>query len=240
MLTNSNRKHLSRILFTLTLAAALLIAFSGGRGRAERKVKHQGGDLFTIPQIHYHGGGDWYEDKTAMIRLQERVALEFGAPAANVRKVIELTDDELFDYPMVFMTGHGNVDFSPEEALRLREYLDNGGFLWASDDYGMDQAFRREMQEVYPDAELVELPLDHSIYHSYFDFPRGLPKIHEHDGGAPRGYGIIHNDRLTVFYDVNTDIGDGLEAPEIHKDPEEKREAAMHMALNIVMYAITH
>lgn len=231
-----------KYVLTLTLIVSFLLAGAWvNRARAERKEKHQGGDLFTIPQIHYHGGGDWYEDQTSMIRLQERAADAFGAPAANVRETLELTDEELFDYPILFMTGHGNVDFTPEEALLLRTYLNNGGFLWASDDFGMDPSLRRELKEVYPDKQLVELPLNHEIYHNLYDFPGGLPKIHEHAGGPPHGYGIIDDSgRLTVFYDFNTDIGDGLEAPEIHNDPEEVRENAFKMALNIVMYAMTH
>ena len=223
------------------VAALVLAAFLAAPARAARKDKREGGDLFTIAQLHYHGGGDWYEDKTAMERLQERVQKEFGIASANVRAVVELTDEELFHYPMVYMCGHGNVDFSPEEAARLRTYLDRGGFLWASDDYGMDESFRREMRKVYPDRDLVELPFSHDIYHIYHDFPRGLPKIHEHAGGPPRGYGVTdESGRLTVFYDFNTDIGDGLEAPEIHKDPAEKREAAFRMALNIVLYVMAH
>lgn len=225
------------ISFYILILAAFFVAASQ-RASAAPKEKREGGDLFTIAQIHYHGGGDWYEDKTAMVRLQERVQQEFGIPAANVLRVVELTDDAIFDYPMLFMTGHGNVTFSPEEVVRLRQYLDRGGFLWACDDYGMNDSFRREMKKVYPDHELVELPLDHPIYHSYYDLPKGLPKIHEHAGGPPHGFGISDGKRLTVFYDFNTDIGDGLESPEIHKDPPEKRESAFRMALNIVMLAM--
>ena len=195
-------------------------------------------DLFTIAQIHYHGGGDWYEDRTSMFRLQKRFEQEFGIPALQIRKEIELTDDDLFSYPMLYMVGHGNVVFSPEEAARLRQYLLQGGFLWACDDYGMDPSFRREIKKVFPDRELVEIPFNHEIYHEYYDFPHGLPKIHEHAGGPPHGYGIFVGDRLVVFYDFNTDIGDGLEAPSIHRDPEEKRESAFKMAVNILLYAI--
>jgi len=234
------RQH-ARVAACVVLALFPTLFFCNARLHAERKEKRQGGDLFAIAQVHYHGGGDWYEDKTSMVRLQERVQKEFGIPAANVRAEVELTSEELFNYPMIFMAGHGNVDFSPEEVNRLRTYLDRGGFLWASDDYGMDTAFRRELRKVYPDRELAVLPFDHAIYHSYYDFPRGLPKIHEHAGGAPRGFGIIDDSgRLTVFYDSNTDIGDGLEAPEIHKDSAEVRESAFRMALNIVMYVMSN
>jgi hypothetical protein len=149
-------------------------------------------------------------------------------------------DENLFAFPFVYMTGHGKVRFSDEEAARLRHYLVSGGFLWADDNYGMDEHFRREIRKVFPDAELVEVPFDHGIYHIVYDFPAGLPKIHEHHGGPPHGYGIFHDGRLVVFYSYNTDIGDGLEDPEVHRDPPEKRQAAMRMAINIVTHALTH
>jgi hypothetical protein len=149
-------------------------------------------------------------------------------------------DEALFTYPFAYMTGHGNVDLSDEEAAKLRLYLASGGFLWADDCYGMDQSFRKAMRKVFPDAELAELPFSHEIYRIVYAFPQGLPKVHEHDGGAPHGYGIIHEGRLVVFYTFNTDIGDGLEDADVHRDPAETREAAMKMALNIVAYALTH
>jgi hypothetical protein len=138
------------------------------------------------------------------------------------------------------MTGHGNVDFSDEEAARLRLYLVSGGFLWADDNYGMDPSFRKALRKVFPESELVELPFSHEIYHIAYDFPQGLPKVHEHDGGPPHGYGIFHEGRLVVFYSFNTDIGDGLEDADVHGDPANVREAAAKMATNIVAYALTH
>ncbi|MCK5844694.1 MAG: DUF4159 domain-containing protein, partial [Victivallales bacterium] len=177
---------------------------------------------------------------TSMVRLQKRLEKEFGLPASPRRKIVRVMDDDLFSYPMLFMTGHGNVVFSPGEVERLRTYFERGGFLWASDDYGMDKSFRREMQKVFPGLEFVELPFDHPIYHKPYGFPDGLPKIHEHAGGQPRGYALFLESRMIVFYDFNTDIGDGLEAPSIHKDPVEVREKALKMAVNIALYALSH
>jgi hypothetical protein len=138
------------------------------------------------------------------------------------------------------MTGHGRVSFSVMEAGAVREYLERGGFIWADDNYGMDRSFRDAMERVLPEASLVELPFDHGIYHSFYDFPDGLPKIHEHDGGPPHGYGMFHEGRLVVFYSFNTDIGDGMEDSEVHHDPPEKREAALRMGVNVVVYALSN
>jgi hypothetical protein len=149
-------------------------------------------------------------------------------------------DDDLFSHPFVHMTGHGNVRFSDEEAERLRWYLAHGGFLFADDNYGMDESFRREMRRVFPDEELVEVPFDHDLYHSVYDFPAGPPKIHEHHGGPPKGLAIFHDGRMVVFYTYNTDIGDGLEDADVHGDPAEVREEALRMAVNVVAYALTH
>jgi len=206
----------------------------------EKGKTEQGGDYFTIAQLRYGGGGDWYDDRTSLVRLQERLQREFGVVAGKDRKVVKLTDEDLFSYPMLFMCGHGNVVFSDEEAKRLRVYLERGGFLWASDDYGMDASLRREMKKVFPEQVFVELPLSHPIYHKPYEFPNGLPKIHEHAGGPPHGYALFVKDRIAVFYDFNTDIGDGLEAPGIHDDPPEKREQAFRMAVNIAFYALSH
>jgi hypothetical protein len=158
----------------------------------------------------------------------------------NEEARLSIMDEALFSYPFIYMTGHGKVKFSDEEAARLRHYLVSGGFLWADDNYGMDEYLRRELRKVFPETELVEIPFDHEIYHTIYDFPAGLPKIHEHHGGPPHGYGILYEGRLVVFYSYNTDIGDGLEDAEVHRDPPEKREAARRMALNIVAYALTH
>ena len=221
---------------TFIIATLLLLAI--GRGAAGQG-KAGTGERFAIAQIHYGGGGDWYEDRTSMVRLQERLRQELGLTVESEPKFIKLTDEDLFSYPMIYMTGHGNVFFTPEEAAKLRTYLERGGFLWANDDYGMDEAFRREMKKVFSDTEFVELPFDHSIYRTPYEFPNGSPKIHEHAGGSPHCYAIFIDKRMVVFYDFNTDIGDGLEAPEIHNDPPEKREQAFSLAVNIVFHVLS-
>jgi hypothetical protein len=195
---------------------------------------------FQVARIKYRGGGDWYSDPTSLPNLLSRVKDVLGVETPKEEARVSIMDEALFSYPFLYMTGHGQVKFSDEEAARLRHYLISGGFLWADDNYGMDEYFRREMRKVFPETELVELPFAHEIYHTVYDFPTGLPKIHEHHGGPPHGYGIIHDGRLVVFYSYNTDIGDGLEDAEVHGDPLEKREAAAKMAVNIVAYALTH
>jgi hypothetical protein len=193
-----------------------------------------------LARLHYGGGGDWYANPTSLPNLaramQDRLDVDVVLEDARVAPM----DDELFDYPLAHMTGHGVVRFTRDEAERLRWWLTHGGFLFADDNYGMDESFRREIRKVLPEAELVELPFDHPIYHTVYHFPKGLPKIHEHHGGPPHGYGIFHEGRLVVFYSYNTDIGDGLEDAEVHGDPDEVREEALKMALNVVTYAMLH
>jgi len=186
---------------------------------------------FTVAQLKYRGGGDWYANPTALPN-----DLEVAERPVNVAP----DDEELFLYPFIHMTGHGRVAFSAAEVSALREYFERGGFLWADDNYGMDRSFREQLDRVFPEAELVELPFDHEIYSSFYEFADGLPKIHEHDGGPPHGYGVYLNGRMVVFYSFNTDIGDGLEDAEVHNDPPEKHEAALRMAINIVVYALSH
>ncbi|MBD3181306.1 DUF4159 domain-containing protein [Candidatus Poribacteria bacterium] len=197
-------------------------------------------EKFTIARLRYKGGGDWYFGQTQIPNLLKELHKRADMHTADKQAVIQLTDKELYSYPFIYMTGHGNVSFSDEEVKALRLYLTRGGFLWANDDYGMDKSFRREMKRVFPDKILQEVPFDHEIYHILYKFPEGLPKIHEHDGKPPRGYGIFHEGRMIVFYDYESDIGDGLENPEVHNDPPEVREKAIKMAVNIVIYALTH
>ena len=196
---------------------------------------------FSIARLKYGGGGDWYSNPSSLPNLLEElrertsVAVEVDEEAR-----VEIMAEELFSYPMLYMNGHGTVKFTTAEVGRLRRYLAGGGFLWADDNYGMDKSFRREMARVFPDSPLVELPFTHEIYHIFYDFPDGLPKIHEHDGGPPKGLGIFHEGRLVVYYTYDTDIGDGLEDPDVHGDPPNKREAAIRTAVNVVLYAMTH
>ena len=195
---------------------------------------------FTIARLHYRGGGDWYNDPSSIHNLLREIGTRTNIAVQRHQAVVEIMDPELFAYPFLFMTGHGEIKFSEEEVKRLRLYLTHGGFLYADDDYGMDKAFRREMKKVFPDKELVELPTDHRIYHIDYDFPRGVPKIHEHDAKAPQGFGIFHEGRLVVYYTYESNISDGWADPEVHNDPPDKREEAFRMGINIVTYALLH
>ena len=194
-----------------------------------------------MARLKYGGGGDWYEDRTSIVNLLKGVAGRTAIPVAGEREaVVEPGSAALFQYPFLFACGHGNMKLTAVEVTNLRRYLTTGGFLWVDDDFGIDPSFRREMKRVFPDAPIVELPFSHQIFHQLYDFPRGLPKIHEHDGGPPKGFGIVHGGRLVVFYSYDCDLGDGLEDEDVHHDPLEKREAAMRMAMNLVHYALAH
>jgi hypothetical protein len=196
--------------------------------------------LLTIARIKYQGGGDWYNDPTAIPNLLQFIKRETTIQTAVDEKKVEIMDQELFSHPILFMTGHGKIYFSEEEAKRLRNYLIHGGFLLADDDYGMDNFFKAAMKKVFPDKDLVELPFYHPIYNSQFSFDNGLPKIHEHDGGPPQGYAIFHEGRMVVFYAYNTNISDGWADPEVHKDPQQVRLQALKMGTNIIVYGLTN
>lgn len=191
----------------------------------------------TIGRLHYDGGGDWYANPSSLPNLLDAIARRTGLRVAARERVVQLTDDEIWTVPYLHMTGHGNVRFSDAELAVLRRWLLQGGFLHASDNYGMDASFRREMARLFPDHPLVEVPLDHPVYHLVYDFPKGLPKIHEHDGKPAQGFGIFLDGRLAVFYDYQCDLGDGWEDFEVHKDPPEKHEAALRMGVNLFAYA---
>ena len=193
---------------------------------------------FTVVRIKYDGGGDWYGNKTTFKNLFQIMSDDLNMNTAPRENTSSIMDESFFNFPVAYIAGHGNISFSEDEAERLRIYLTSGGFLFADDDYGMDLSFRREMKKVFPELNFVELPFTHPIYNIYYDFPQGLPKIHEHDGGPPRGLGLIYNGRLVVFYSFNTDISDGCEDQEIHNDPPENRLAALRMGVNILLYSI--
>ena len=192
----------------------------------------------SVVRIKYSGGGDWYGNKTTFINLFSRLAGELRIKTPYREANAEISDESFVNYPLAYLAGHGNIRFSDAEAERLRDYLISGGFLFADDDYGMDPSFRREMHKVFPELKFVELPFNHPIYSIYYQFPNGLPKIHEHDGGPPKGLGLIYEGRLVVFYSLNTDISDGCENPEVHNDPPEKHEYALRMGINILLYAL--
>jgi hypothetical protein len=191
-----------------------------------------------IARIRYGGGGDWYADPSSLPNLLREFEERTGIPAAETEKVIDLTDPGLSFHPFLYMTGHGNVKLESRELERLREHLLGGGFLYADDNYGMDDSFRRMVEELFPERELVTLPLDHEIYRCFYEL-EGPPKIHEHDGKPPEGLGVFDGGRLMIFYTYESDIGDGLEDAEVHGDPPEKREQAVRMAVNILFYALT-
>jgi len=189
-------------------------------------------------RIQYDGGGDWYGNKTTWTNILYKAHADAGLPAAKRETAHRILDPEFKQYPIAYISGHGNIFFSDDEAHALRRYLVEGGFLFADDDFGMDASFRHEMEKVFPEHEFVKLPFNHPIYHIYYKFENGLPKVHEHAGGAPKGLGIIHEGRLLCFYSFNTDISDGCEDAEIHNDPPQIRMSALKMAVNILLYAV--
>ncbi|MBN2425199.1 MAG: DUF4159 domain-containing protein [Calditrichaceae bacterium] len=189
-------------------------------------------------RIHYDGGGDWYGNKTTWSNILKKARAEGGINTAEREISLKITDTEFKQYPIAYIAGHGNIAFSEQEVEVLRQYLISGGFLFADDDYGMDKSFRREMKKVFPELEFVELPFAHPIYNTFYKFDAGLPKVHEHDGGSPKGFGLIYKGRLICFYSFNTDISDGCEDQNIHNDPPAIREKALQMAVNILIYAL--
>jgi hypothetical protein len=193
---------------------------------------------FQLAVLKYKGGGDWYSNPTSVPNLVEFCNKELGMNLNADVPAVEVGSPDLFNYPLVHMTGHGNVVFTPGDVENLRNYLMAGGFLHISDNYGMDPYIRTQMKRVFPELEFVELPFAHPIYHQKFNFDRGLPKIHEHDDGAPKGLGLIYEGRLVCFYDFESDLGDGWEDWEVHKDPESVRKLALEMGANIIRFVM--
>lgn len=192
---------------------------------------------YQVAVLKYNGGGDWYGNlETSLPNLIKFCNDNLKTNINPEQAIVEAGSVEIFNYPFIHMTGHGNVVFSDQEADNLRRYLKGGGFLHISDNYGMDKFLPLQLKKVFPDLELVELPFNHPIYHQKYDF-NGLPKIHEHDNKAPKGYGLIYNGRLICFYDTECDLGDGWESPDVHKDSEEARQKALKMGANIISYA---
>ena len=195
---------------------------------------------FKIARLKYSGGGDWYNDPSAELNLLKFVRQSTGLDVDPRYEFVDINSENFFSYPFVFLTGHGNIVLNETDVRRLRTYLENGGFLYVDDDYGLDKAFRREIKKVFPGQELVELPFDHGLYHCQFDFPNGPPKIHEHDGKPAQGFGLFHNKRLVVYYTYETNPSDGWADPEVHNDPEAKRQDALRFGTNIVVWALTN
>ena len=195
--------------------------------------------VLTIARLQYDGGGDWYANPSSLPNLLAAIRRRTSLAVDKTEARVTLMDDRLWDYPFIHVTGHGNIKFSDAEVMRLREYLTRGGFLHVDDNYGLDESFRREIARVFPDRQLVDVPLTHPIYHIVYDFPKGLPKIHEHDGKPARGFGIFLGDRLAVYYSYSSDLGNGWEDPEVYHDPPELHEAALRMGINLFTYAVT-
>ena len=198
----------------------------------------QGASL-TIGRLQYDGGGDWYANPSSISNLLEAIRDRTALAVSTRERVVRLTSPDVWEVPYLHMTGHGNVRFSDEEANELRRYLENGGFLHADDNYGMDESFRQEMARIFPDRPLVEVPLEHEVYHILYEFPQGIPKVHEHDGMPAQAFGLFIDDRLAVFYSYQSDLSDGWEDPEVHDDPMDVREAALRMGVNLFLYAVT-
>ena len=194
--------------------------------------------VLTIGRLHYDGGGDWYANPSSLPNLLNALRTRTNLRVASEEKVVTLNDDELWNIPYIYMTGHGNVRWSEQDLRILRRYLEQGGFLHADDNYGMDASIRRELGRLFPDHPLVEVPLDHPVYHLIYDFPKGIPKIHVHDGKPAQGFGIFLDGRLAVYYSYQSDLGDGWEDPEVHHDPPDKRESALRMGVNLFAYAV--
>ncbi|MFM2227356.1 MAG: hypothetical protein RL664_699 [Bacteroidota bacterium] len=194
---------------------------------------------YQIAVLKYKGGGDYYANPTSLPNLVSFVNRELKMNIAKETPYVEVGSTELFNYPFVHMTGHGNVVFSAADAENLRVYLMSGGFLHISDNYGLDKFIRKEMKKVFPDADFVEIPFGHPVYHQKYEFSSGLPKIHEHDNKAPQGLGIFVENRLVVFYDFECDLGDGWEDSNVHKDSEVARTKAFQMGANLLQYAFT-
>ena len=192
-----------------------------------------------IAKLKYRGGGDWYANKTAIPNLIAFTNQQLGTQIDSREYVVEPRLQELYQYPYIYLTGHGNIVLSDDEAANLRKYLLAGGFLHIDDNYGLDPFIRLEMKKIFPDKELIEIPYDHPIYHQKFDFNNGLPKIHEHDGKPAQGFGILHEGRLICFYSYESDLGNGWEDQSIHNDPEEVRMKALKMGANILSYVFT-
>lgn len=194
---------------------------------------------YKIAKLKYNGGGDWYANKTSLPNLIKFANQQLRMNIFPEEDIVDVGSPDLFSYPFVHMTGHGNVLFSEGDVQNMRRYLMSGGFLHVDDNYGLDKFLRREMKRVFPELSFIELPFTHPIYNQKFKFPNGLPKVHEHDGKAPQGFGLIYQGRLVCFYSYECDLGNGWEDQAVYNDPESARQAALRMGANLLQYATT-
>jgi len=193
-----------------------------------------------IAKLKYNGGGDWYANKTSLPNLIAFCKRNIDVNIQSEEDIVEVGSADLFNYPFVHLTGHGNIVFSKQEAENLRNYLIGGGFLHADDNYGLDKFFRKEMKKVFPEADFLELPFSHPIYHQKYNFDKGLPKVHEHDGKPAQGFGLMYKGRLVCFYTYECDLGNGWEDQDIYNDPENIRQQALKMGANILQYVFAN
>ena len=224
----------------ICLMAALMLCILDNGSRC-RLADAQKLGSFVMARLKYGGGGDWYGNPTSLPNLMAQLRQRLGMESAAEEAVVTPSDPNLFQYPLVYMNGHGTVRFTDTDVQVLREYIRRGGMIWADDNFGMDESFRKEIAKVFPGDALVEIPFDHPVFSMYYAFANGLPKIHEHYGGPPHLLGIFSEGRLSMLYTFNTDIGDGLESEGVHpQDSAEVREQAMQMAINIILYVLSN
>lgn len=223
----------------IILLLILVVLFSVTDTFAQDQGVGKNSSPFKIARLKYSGGGDWYNDPSAEVNMMEylrkNTTIDVDEPKFYT---VSVSSDEIFNYPFILITGHGNIELTQQEAARLRKYCETGGFIFADDDYGMDEAFRREVRKIFPGEEMKELPFNHPLYSSHYSFPSGLPKIHEHDSKPPQGLGIHYNGRLCLYYAYETNISDGWADTQEHQDPPEKRDEAFRMGTNIVVYSL--
>lgn len=210
----------------LTLTLAIVMSLTSTQSFAQ-----------DVAVLKYQGGGDWYSNPTALPNLVRYCNDNIDTNINESIQTVETGSIDIFQFPLVHMTGHGNVFFSDDDAKNLRSYLISGGFIHIDDNFGMEPYITKELKKVFPNTELIEIPKDHKIFSAAYEFPNGLPKIHEHDGKAPQAFGIFHESRLVLLFTFESDLGDGWEDQEVHNDPEEVREKALKMGANIVKYA---
>ena len=197
------------------------------------------GQTFQIARVQYSGGGDWYCDPSSLPNLLNYLNNNTPISTYPEEVRIKLSDDKAIQYPYLYLTGHGNIKFNENEIIALRSMLLDGAFLHVDDNYGLDKPFRREIKKVFPNKNLVELPKNHEIFNSYFNFPNGLPKIHEHDKKPPQAFALFHKKRMILLYTYESDLGDGWEDPSVHQNPWAIRESALKMGVNIIYFALS-
>jgi hypothetical protein len=232
------KKNLKNKMTKITLILAIiLISTLNFLGEIQAQPKKEN-SLIKLARVKYSGGSDWYNDPSAEVNLLNYIQKNTNIPVDAVYDFVDLASDNLFAYPIIFITGHGNMNLSATEVQNLQAYLQNGGFLYVDDDYGLDEFIRREMKKVLPDQQFVELPFSHEIFHIHFNFENGVPKIHEHDEKTPKTLGLFDKGRLCVIYTYESNPSDGWADKDVHNNPEETREAALQFGTNVVIWAL--